>query len=305
LKREKCDQTSVKNLSIALERLGYRREAGDSLYYFVLECGTAVHSLHNAIDIFLKLADYPKSIEIADEYIKREPQNANGHYLRAIAYQESGEILKALTDYADAIELFGQDRTKISSLVFVKMARAYATLGRFCEAATPILTWVAYDPIHRDTAQTQRMIADYNQKGNCSTVSTGPVKQRYPIAKRGAVITVKAEINGVKGNFLLDTGATFVTMKSGFGEKARISLADAREITLATANGPAKGGLTRADKVQLGGLIATNVPVVVQKTDDRSYGVNIDGLLGMSFLARFEVQLADSYVELRTRGATR
>src|SRR5947209_4563873 len=31
LKREKCDQTSVKNLSIALERLGYRREAGDSL----------------------------------------------------------------------------------------------------------------------------------------------------------------------------------------------------------------------------------------------------------------------------------
>jgi predicted aspartyl protease len=68
-----------------------------------------------------------------------------------------------------------------------------------------------------------------------------------------------------------------------------------------TANGPAKGHLTRADKMQLGALAAANVPVVVQKTDERSYGIGIDGLLGMSFLSRFEIQLTDAYVELKTR----
>jgi aspartyl protease family protein len=40
---------------------------------------------------------------------------------------------------------------------------------------------------------------------------------------------------------------------------------------------------------------------VVQKTDEKSYGVGIDGLLGMSFLSRFEVQLGRDFVEVRTR----
>jgi clan AA aspartic protease (TIGR02281 family) len=301
LKREPCDQTSINNLGIALDRLGYRREAAESLYNFVLACHEPVEALNRSVNIYLKLSDYAKAAEVANEYVRRVPQNSTAHYLRATALQESGDVEKSLSDYADTIELFGTDKTKISSVVFVRMARAYATLGRFCEASTAILTWVAYDPVHRDNSQSQRLISDYDQKGNCK-VTTDQVKQRYPIAKRGAVITVKAEINGVKGNFILDTGATFVTIKSTFNDKAKIPVGDAREITILTANGPAKGLLSRADRVMLGGLAATNVPVVVQKTDERSYGVAIDGLLGMSFLSRFEVQLSDAFVEVRTRG---
>jgi clan AA aspartic protease (TIGR02281 family) len=301
LKREPCDQTSITNLGIALDRVGYRRQAAEGLYNFVLACGEPIEALHRSINIYLKLSDYPKAAEVANEYVRRVPQNSTARYLRAIAFQESGDIEKSLTDYADTIELFGTDKTKIASTVFTKMARAYATLGRFCEASTAILTWVAYDPAHRDNSRSQRLISEYDQKGNCK-VTTEQVKQRYPIARRGAVIMVKAEVNGVKGNFVLDTGATFVTIKSTFNDKAKVPIGDAREITMLTANGPAKGLLTRADKVLLGGLEATNVPVVVQKTDERSYGLGVDGLLGMSFLSRFEVQLTDAFVEVRTRG---
>ena len=49
------------------------------------------------------------------------------------------------------------------------------------------------------------------------------------------------------------------------------------------ANGPAKGLVSHADKVVLGGLEATNVPIVVQNTDQHSYGVAIGRLLGMIF----------------------
>jgi aspartyl protease family protein len=301
LKREPCDQTSINNLAIALDRAGYRREAAEGLYNFVLACGEPVEGLRQSVNIYLKLTDYAKATEVANEYVRRLPQNSTAHYLRAIALQESGEIEKSLSDFSDTIELFGTDKTKISSVVFTRMARAYATLGKFCEASTAILTWVAYDPVHRDNSQSQRLVFDYDQRGNCRA-TTNQVKQRYPIARRGAVITVKAEINGVKGNFLLDTGATYVTIKSTFNDRANVPVKDAREITLLTANGPAKGLLSHADKVVLGGLEATNVPIVVQKTDERSYGVAIDGLLGMSFLSRFEIQLSDSFVEVRARG---
>jgi len=68
-----------------------------------------------------------------------------------------------------------------------------------------------------------------------------------------------------------------------------------------TANGSAKARLSKADKVTLDKLEAANVPVAVQKTDDKSYGNGVDGLLGMSFLSRFEVQMAAGAIEVRTR----
>jgi clan AA aspartic protease (TIGR02281 family) len=116
------------------------------------------------------------------------------------------------------------------------------------------------------------------------------------------VVTVKAEINGVRGVFILDTGASYLSMKSAFADRAKIPQADTGEITLMTANGLAKAKLSKADKVRLGKLEATNVPVAVQEGDDRSYGVGVDGLLGMSFLSRFEVQMADGFIEVRSRG---
>jgi aspartyl protease family protein len=68
-----------------------------------------------------------------------------------------------------------------------------------------------------------------------------------------------------------------------------------------TANGQSKAKLSRADKVALGKLEATNVPVAIQTTDDKSFGAGVDGLLGMSFLSRFEVQMAGGVIEVRTR----
>jgi predicted aspartyl protease len=38
-----------------------------------------------------------------------------------------------------------------------------------------------------------------------------------------------------------------------------------------------------------------------EQTDANIYGNGIDGLLGMSFLSRFEVQMAGDVIEIRTR----
>jgi aspartyl protease family protein len=130
--------------------------------------------------------------------------------------------------------------------------------------------------------------------------STELRKERFPLPARKGVVMVKAEINGVRGLFILDTGATYVSVKSAFAGKAKIQEAGASEITLNTANGPTRAKLSKADKVALGKIEAVNVPVAVQ-IEDKGYGPGIDGLLGMSFLSRFEVQMAGGFVEVRTR----
>jgi aspartyl protease family protein len=180
------------------------------------------------------------------------------------------------------------------------MAGAYAALKQFCEAIAPITLWVALDPAARDTSQTRKIIADYESQGNC-VASTGSRKESFPLRGGKDVVTVKAAINGVSGLFVLDTGASYVSVKAAFASRAKISDAGASEITLITANGQSKAKLSRADKVALGKLEATNVPVAIQTTDDKSFGAGVDGLLGMSFLSRFEVQMAGGVIEVRTR----
>ena len=300
LKREPCDQKSIDGLAQMLFRLGYRRQAGDALYRFVKNCGAPLGALNRSVGIFLRLTDYPKAVEVADEYVRRAPSDQNAHYLRGLALEGAGDYRRALTDYSDTIELFAGDKKSISSGVFVHMASAYAALKQFCEAAAPINRWVALDPATRDTSKTQKIIADYEQQGNCAS-STAFRKESFPLQGHKNVVTVKAEINGVRGLFILDTGASYVSLKSAFASKAKIPDAGASEITLLTANGQTKAKLTRADKVVLGKLEAANVPVAIQAGDDKGFGAGIDGLLGMSFLSRFEVQMAGGSIEVRTR----
>jgi aspartyl protease family protein len=240
------------------------------------------------------------ALEVADEYVRRAPATANAHYLRGVALEGLGDYARAIGDYATAIELFEGDKAKIGTSFFLRMANAYAKLERYCEAANPIQTWVAIDPARRDTSWSQKIIADYERQGNCP-VTVESLKERFALRGDNRVVLAKGEINGVKGTFIIDTGASYVSLKSGFAQRAKISTEGASTITLATANGHAKGKLTRANAVSLGRLRASNVPVVVQETDEKSYGAGVDGLLGMSFLSRFEVQMARGFIEIRTR----
>jgi clan AA aspartic protease (TIGR02281 family) len=162
--------------------------------------------------------------------------------------------------------------------------------------------WVSLDPGSRDTSRTQKIISDYEAQGNCAS-SKEFKKESFPLQGQRNVVTVKADINGVRGLFVLDTGASYVSLKASFADRAGIPQTGTSEITLMTANGMAKARLSKADKVQLGKLEATNVPVVVQNVDEKSFGAGVDGLLGMSFLSRFEVQMAGGSIEIRTRAA--
>ena len=45
--------------------------------------------------------------------------------------------------------------------------------------------------------------------------------------------------------------------------------------------------------------------MVVQDGDQSSYGPGVDGLLGMSFLSRYELQVAGGFIEIRTRSRKR
>jgi aspartyl protease family protein len=147
------------------------------------------------------------------------------------------------------------------------------------------------------------MIKTYQMKDFCRE-SSGPKEEVFTVSRPNHLVTLHVVVNGVAGNFILDTGATFVAMKSSFAQRAKIEIDPDSSLKLNTANGfvDAKGGLAKS--IQLRSLRALDVSVVVQQDSKGLYGPNIDGLLGMSFLSRFHVAIDGSTVRLKNARAS-
>lgn len=89
------------------------------------------------------------------------------------------------------------------------------------------------------------------------------------------------QINGQPVNFMLDTGATDVSIPAGLAE--RLNLEKGVPVTLSTANGRSQGYRTRLDQLKLGDIVLHDVRALVAP--------GLDGeqvLLGMSALKKLE-----------------
>jgi predicted aspartyl protease len=76
-----------------------------------------------------------------------------------------------------------------------------------------------------------------------------------------------------------------------------LPFSDRREVLLQTANGVLTGRQSQAETVQLAGATAKNVYAVVLPEGQR-LGPEIDGLLGLSFLANFDMRISGNRLTL-------
>lgn len=88
------------------------------------------------------------------------------------------------------------------------------------------------------------------------------------------------QINGGSVRFIVDTGATVVSMSSGEAQRLRVNYRNGEQVTMNTANGMASAWQVRLDTVKVGDITLDNVEGVV--LENQSMPV----LLGMSFLNR-------------------
>ena len=96
-------------------------------------------------------------------------------------------------------------------------------------------------------------------------------------------------VNGAPMRFLVDTGATAVSLPAADAMRAGVDYRRGTRIAMQTANGNAPAWVTRLDRVRVGEIEVYDVEAVVVET-----GLPV-ALLGMSFLNR---------VEMRRNGAT-
>ncbi|MBN1670786.1 MAG: clan AA aspartic protease [Kiritimatiellae bacterium] len=141
-------------------------------------------------------------------------------------------------------------------------------------------------------AQIERLLAGYRREFKQREVRT---------ERRDAGVVVSATLNdGVDATFLLDTGASVVTISRALAERLNLNIRQrpAVRVTLADGGGTdAVPVLLRS--IQVGEARVENVQAVVLRATPQP---DVDGLLGMSFLRRFIISLdpAGNTLTLRT-----
>jgi aspartyl protease family protein len=101
-------------------------------------------------------------------------------------------------------------------------------------------------------------------------------------------------INGVSATFLLDTGATDVSVPADLAEEAGLEAGPPARAQ--TAAGVITTRMTRIDRVELGGILLENVRAHI---NPRARGDEV--LLGMSFLRQLEFTQRGDELTLRQR----
>ena len=101
-----------------------------------------------------------------------------------------------------------------------------------------------------------------------------------PVSRDGHFY-IDGSINGVPIKFMIDTGATYVSVDDAFARRARLP----EGITgyFSTANGMAEGRIVKDQSVDADAFQVTNLSIAVMPAKSRV------GLLGQNFLRRFEV----------------
>ncbi len=95
---------------------------------------------------------------------------------------------------------------------------------------------------------------------------------------------VPGSINGASMRFLVDTGATFISLGAADARRARIDHLKGTPGMTQTANGVVKVWKVRVSNVKVGGISLSDVEATVHEQDMPIV------LLGMSFLNRMEIK---------------
>ena len=144
----------------------------------------------------------------------------------------------------------------------------------------------------------------YRKKGELKDLKGDTVKSssfsQTALSKQGQTHVIKAKtasgghyvvevlINGsIKANLIVDTGATMVVLSDRIGRKLGVGPnSDFPTIGMSTAGGKVKAPLFILDSLKIGSAEVLNV-----ETTTNPYMGDMDGLLGMSFLGEFKVEM--------------
>jgi aspartyl protease family protein len=245
------------------------------------------------------LSNYKEAAATADDLVRQFPADPTAYGWRAEAKEKVGDVIGAYEDMRKALDRF-PDRSNVHISVFYDTARLAAASGHPCDAMIIIRDYIAMDYVDHRSQQLETLMNEWREAGRCAEIN-GYGESIVKYDEQAGEYIVQVDINGNPARMIVDTGATLTMLTAKFARLAGVSIDRDNPISITTANGSVSVTAGRADKVALGRSTLENVSVLVQPDDAAPFGDNIDGLLGLSFMGNFQIQLTAGIMKIRPR----
>lgn len=116
------------------------------------------------------------------------------------------------------------------------------------------------------------------------------------LISNGGLYSVTGVVNGQLADFVVDTGASYVTMSPQQAQMLHLDYSNGKKITMSTANGKATAHVFTIKSIRIGGIELHNIEAAVMNNLASS-----KMLLGMSFLNQVDMQHGPGMMVLRER----
>lgn len=211
------------------------------------------------------------------EIVRVKPRD--GHLIDAYIEPSSGRLLRAVIDPNGA-------RTTIDILAYTDL-----------EDKKVISSWRAFgtDVVMTNVDHARITDGDFHPPVPRSKWTFGAPKP-IPITFSKTRLSVRAEVNGVAGEFMLDTAASSIVLNPDFARRVRVKQLAAAVVL--GFSGAKKGSIAKADTLAIGDNVLHDV-LVRTSLDAPSPLRDFDGLLGFDFLAGALVDVDVTKQEMR------
>jgi len=277
---ELCDRMAILKRCNEMILNDDSRSCLDLSNRFFESCGE-YDQLYNYRNIAARrLSEWQIALDSANKLVDLYPLAANPHFIRAQTYNEKGDFPAAISEYEQTLTLMPAEMQTPFEL-----ANLYQRINQPCSGIPPL---EQYSHLHPDAAKNaEQMLSILYKNPQCAEMQgKGKGKAKIRMNKQGAAIISKVIINNQQGNFIVDTGATLVTLSKGFADRLKLNYSGWPKMLTQTANGIGVAYRGYVDTISLQGLEAKHIEVAIAEEIGTS-----DGLLGLSFLNRFKIEL--------------
>ena len=239
------------------------------LYYDIFDLDRAVYHLRNAIEIDPGSYEAHRTLGLALER-RGDPKDAEPVMRRTL------ELAPASPEHAEAAR---------------NLARVLERIGRKFEAADVLAQSVQHaDSPTEQREEVRQRIARLRRESDSSVplLAENAVEVRFK--PWGGTIPVKGLLNErVPAAFLVDTGASYTTITSALARELGITDLERRpRVRFRAASGDIEAPLVQVKSLRIRDAYVEDITVAI--CDTCGDGL-IDGLLGLNFLQRFNVEI--------------
>lgn len=293
LDEEPCERRIMKELAETYMRVHKYEKAVARSHEFLAECPAYPRLRWLTYEANKKMERYDAAADEATALVEQYPNDKDFRWWRGFVYEKKGDWQSAARDYRQAIALVPQ----LTSIPF-NLANVYREMGEPCRGLFPLEQTLFHHQDAVNAGEIRRRIDGLYAEGGCASWRGRGTMAHASPSEGEQPPDVHARLGEAVGRFSLRTDVSHTLVTRAFAERTGLELEDDRELLVAMDGEAHEGTLHRVSTITASSTRAIEVPIVVV---DELPG-ELDGVLGMSYLSRFDLDVHPGRQDLIVSG---